>query len=254
MRYGSRFLVGFVIAALALGGVNSAAAQTQSAVSARSKIDGCVIKPRAVCPRTDFGDANLKRVDLRGANLRGSNFRLANVEGANLTGADLRDIGAGGAWGADPLTGNTVVLPGSWAKVRASGANLSGAEFYDGNLAGAQLLRANMTGFFSTRTRMANANMSGATLVRAEIYGTPEDRRHIKAMGRFPFRGLNLTGANLSDALLSIDLRGVNLSRANLTRANLRFSVNLQGATTAGAVFCGATLPEGYQGPIDTDC
>lgn len=251
---GRALLSGAVTVALAFGGLTSAVAEVPVEVSARVTIDGCAIKPKAVCPRSDFSGAKLKRLDLRGADLRGSNFRLANVEGANLTGANLRDIGAGGSWGADPVTGNTVVLPGSWAKVRASGADLSGAEFSDGNLAGAQLVGADMTGFFATRTRMAKANMSRVTLVGAEIYGRPEDRRAIEAMGRFPFRGLNLTGADLTDASLSIDLRGVNLTRADLSGAFLRFSLNLDKARTAGAVFCGATLPEGYRGPISTDC
>lgn len=238
---------------LAMGAAEPATAGA-SATKPQATISGCVIKPNTKCPKTDFANAKLSKANLRGADLRGSNFRGAKLDRANLTRADLRDIGAGGTWTVNPLTGNTELKEGPWIRVRAAGANLSGAEFMDGNLSGSTFKNANFSDVFITRTRMAKADLSGANLTRTEIYGSPEDPQAPKQMGRNPFKGLKLVRANLTDAWLSFDLAGVDLRGATLTRAVLFGATNLDKAKTSGATFCGATLPDGYDGPINIAC
>lgn len=234
-------------------GMVTAPSSATTIVSAKN-VAGCVIKPKAKCPNTDFGGKSLKKAKLQDANLRGSRFRAANVTGANLTGADLRGIDAGGTTVIALFGGKSGFKEGPWMRVKASGANLTEAEFADGNLARADLRGANLTDFFATRTRMAGADLSGATMVRAEIYGNPDDPKDRKRMGRGPFRGLNLSDVDLTDGLLSFDLAGVNLTGANLTRANLGGAENLDQAITDGAIFCGTIAPGGYSETIDTNC
>ena len=229
------------------------APSTAIPISAK-KVDGCSIKPRAKCPNTDFGLENLKRAKLQGSNLRGSKFRGTNMKGANLANADLRGIDAGGTTVIGLSNVKSGFREGSWMRVKAPSANLSEAEFADGNLARADLRGANLTDIFVTRTRLANANLADATMTRAEIYGTPDDPKDRKRMGPNPFRGLNLKGVDLTDGLLAFDLAGVNLTGANLTRADLGGATNLDQAITDGAVFCETVAPGGYIETIDTNC
>ena len=80
-----------------------------------------------------------------------------------------------------------------------SGANLFRVNLAGADLAGADLFRANLYGADLAGANLAGANLAGANLTGADLFGA------------------NLYGANLTGAILL----GANLLGANLTGANL---------------------------------
>jgi uncharacterized protein YjbI with pentapeptide repeats len=215
------------------------------------------------CASCDLSGATLKRADLAGANLTGANLSGANFHGANLEGANLAGANLSGA----NLNGT-----------RLSGANLEGADLTGAMLFRADLSRANLTNATAVHARMgesrwvratlSGANLSGANLRQARLSeATLLDANLTQAvlyeanLSRSDFTGATLDGAvaasgNLRGAILKgaslqgVDLLAANLSGADLTDADLRGSrltrsTLRDAATTDGANFEGALMPNG---------
>ncbi|MFZ1881600.1 MAG: pentapeptide repeat-containing protein [Gaiellaceae bacterium] len=110
-----------------------------------------------------------------------------------------------------------------------AGANLIGAKLTQADLATANLARAKLT-----RAHLDNANLAFASLVGAASTNAN--------LSRATLNGANLAHANLSRANLGrANLIGANLVGANLAGANLALA-NLAGANLGGANLRGANL------------
>lgn len=103
-------------------------------------------------------------------------------------------------------------------------AQLDGVDLREANLTGARLDRANLTG-----ARLDNADLTGADLIEAHLDRADLTRADLTRarlgradLSRAVLIGARLTGADLADAdLAEAQLRGADLSRADLTGANL---------------------------------
>ena len=107
------------------------------------------------------------------------------------------------------------LMDGSIQWANLAGANLLGADLTEADLRGANLTKANLEGAILTE-----ADLRGANLTRANLEGAILVEANLE--------GANLMGANLMEALLA----GANLTRANLAGANLMRA----GMLTDGAV------------------
>ncbi len=140
--------------------------------------------------RTNFSNANLKNVNFKRANLNGVNFEGANLKGANFSGANLR---------ATRLKDSKIELKGDqltklepkdllmWRIVNQplAGRNLSRQNLEGFYLGSAMLKKANLTEAKLTWVNFVNADLSEAQLTRANLTGVN-------------FVGANLTGADLN--------------------------------------------------------
>lgn len=110
--------------------------------------------------------------------------------------------------------------------------------FADANLSGAKLVRAKMAGARLTEARLVHANLFGADLCEtdltlAKLVGAD--------LGDADLRGATLRAADLTHAiLLGTDLRGADLTRATLTEASVQV-----GGTLETKMDAATTLPDG---------
>ena len=169
---------------------------------------------------------------------------IDSLKSAGMTRDSVVDIAVGVAWrgelaGADLLGAN--LSDADLAGADLSGADLTSANLGSANLAGADLLSANLAGAY-----LLNADLAGAYLGSANL-------------GSAFLGGANLAGANLNAADLSgANLGSANLAGADLYRANLG-SANLAGADLSGAhltclIGCPFALPSGYTCEPDPYC
>jgi uncharacterized protein YjbI with pentapeptide repeats len=157
--------------------------------------------------------ATLSECDLSGFDLRRTKLALAVLARAVLRGADLSEA-------------SLVMCDLSYADLRE-----------------ARLDRADMRGAKLVRAHIGGASLLYTNLAPLENVG---DRKY-----DFPanLEGAKLGGADLRDALMKqaklshVDLSGANLDRADLRQADL-CNANLRGATSAQALFEGASLRE----------
>ena len=127
-----------------------------------------------------------------------------------------------------------------------AGADLLGANLSDADLAGADLSGADLTSANLGSANLAGADLSSANLGSANLAGAD-------------LLSANLAGADLYRANLgSANLGSANLAGADLYRANLG-SANLAGADLSGAhltclIGCPFALPSGYTCEPDPYC
>ena len=134
---------------------------------------------------------------------------IDSLKSAGMTRDSVVDIAVGVAWRGE-----------------LAGANLLGANLSDADLAGADLSGADLTS-----ANLGSANLAGADLSSA-----------------------NLGSANLAGAdLLSANLAGADLYRANLGSANLA-GADLSGAHLTCLIGCPFALPSGYTCEPDPYC
>ena len=134
---------------------------------------------------------------------------IDSLKSAGMTRDSVVDIAVGVAWRGE-----------------LAGADLLGANLSDADLAGADLLSANLAGAY-----LLNADLAGAYLGSANL-------------GSAFLGGANLAGANLTAA----DLSGANLGSANLAGADL------SGAHLTCLIGCPFALPSGYTCEPDPYC
>jgi uncharacterized protein YjbI with pentapeptide repeats len=171
-------------------------------------VNGCRLKPRAVCPNTDFTGVDLTGVNLSSSFLINANFSSATLTNANLSGAQLSDC----------VFDNAVM----------TGANLQGADLGGCSLQSVSLSTANLSKANLTKSNFSSASMNGSNLTRATAV-------------RANFSSADLTNANLTKALM-VD---VSLTSANLTSANL-FQINAAGADLTSATLNMTNLKNAY--------
>jgi uncharacterized protein YjbI with pentapeptide repeats len=137
-------------------------------------INGCVIKPRTSCERTD----------LSGANLAGANLFNARLTDVNLTGANL----------ADANLSLGILLKANLTKANLTGAILEGAYLAEPRLTDANLTDANLTDADLSAATLRKANLTKANLTRADLEYADLEYANLT--------GANLTGANLRGAVM----------------------------------------------------
>jgi uncharacterized protein YjbI with pentapeptide repeats len=144
-----------------------------------------------------------------------------------------------------------------------SGADLRGADLSRADLTGARLFRADLRGAVLFRTRLDDADLTGANLAGANLEGVSAQRA---GFGRARLVGAGAIEADLQGATLSlaelagIDLRGADLSgarareadlrRADFTRANMR-GTELNGSRIREACFDGSDLRAAHLKQLD---
>ena len=122
--------------------------------------------------------------------------------------------------------------------VRLSGADLSGADFGDAWLAGADLSGADLTGADLGEATLALTNLNEADLTGADLRNAVLSYANLEHVD---LRRAQLVGADLTHAWLRIanltgaDLHGANLRRANLGAAFLD-DADIEGVDLRGAV------------------
>ena len=126
------------------------------------------------------------------------------------------------------------------------GADLSGTNLRYANLQGAILIGADLTNTDLTGASLHDAILIDANLRYANLTGADLTDAHLAgaSMVDAHLMGANLTLSNLRDAdLTGADLSNVAMSFVNLARANLT-GTNLQGADLSGANMFGANLTD----------
>ena len=180
---------------------------------------------------------------------------IDSLKSAGMT----RDSVVGVAWrgelaGADLLGAN--LSDTDLAGADLSGADLTSANLGSANLAGADLSSANLGSANLAGADLLSANLAGAYLLNADLAGAYLGSANL---GSAFLGGANLAGANLNAADLSgANLGSANLAGADLYRANLG-SANLAGADLSGAhltclIGCPFALPSGYTCEPDPYC
>jgi uncharacterized protein YjbI with pentapeptide repeats len=200
----------------------------------------------------DLSRLNLRELDLSGLNFKGAKLAGSDLFGADLSGADLsqadlrstrldRVVIIGVHFDRANLAGASLLRPSGFSTLTAprseaasfAGADLRGARIFGrfnradlrgANLDGATLAPFGRTGFieYIWRTELLGANLSHATLIRADLTYTL-------------LTFANLRGANLSGAILKkADLSHADLTGADLTGADLS-EADLDGAILTGA-------------------
>ena len=121
-----------------------------------------------------------------------------------------------------------------------SGANLAGALLAEAALWGANLDEANLTGAFLGEANLSKASLYKANLTGAFLFEADLSRANLKEA--------NLTGADLGEAYLTLAmLSEANLSEASLHRANLA-DARLDRANLTGARLDRANLTRAHLG------
>ncbi len=139
--------------------------------------------------KVNFSNTNLQNANFKKANLAGASLNGANLKGANLIGANLRAV---------DLKNSKIELKGEQA-TKLDPSDLLMWRIINRPLAGRNLSRQNLDGFFLSTANLKKANLSEAKLA-----------------------WVNFVNADLADANLSgADLTGTNFSGADLKGANL---------------------------------
>lgn len=121
-------------------------------------------------------------------------------------------------------------------KLDLHGLQLAGAQLVQADLTHASLIAATLTRVYLRRATLTRADLRGATLRRADMVGA--------TLAEANLGGATLTEANLGGATLTgADLRGATLTRADLRAATLA-GAELGGANLTEANLRGATLTE----------
>jgi len=102
------------------------------------------------------------------------------------------------------------------------------------------------------RTKLGNANLSGALIAEADLSGALMDSAdlHAAILASTDLTGANLTNANLTSALMvRADLQNANLQNANLTGADLTGAEGITNEELEQRTksLAGATMPDGQK-------
>jgi uncharacterized protein YjbI with pentapeptide repeats len=159
----------------------------------------------------DFAGADLTQADLRGAVFERSDFSQATLDMLRASGSSLVSCDVGQA--------------------RAVNADFTGARVRDLRATGADFHQATLVGVSGEQTAWDGSNLAGANMMEAELPGAL-------------FDGADLTGAVLDGAsLVRARLCDTNLTGARFVDANL-FRATLEGALIKGSVFTRANMYE----------
>lgn len=202
-------------------------------------LEGAMLEGADLRSLGDLTGARLKGANLRGANLRGLRLAGADLSGALLDEAILTEVQAPDTVcpgseapcydGGRACRGSTqACMPKAGASLKLTGASLVGA----------RIDRAVLTGAEAGSTVMTGADLSGTDLSRAKLTGARMDGIRTDAKTRLA--DADLTGASLVGA----DLRGMVLDRAKLANANLTRIIADERTRAEGAAFNGANLTE----------
>jgi uncharacterized protein YjbI with pentapeptide repeats len=225
-----------------LSGANLSDARFVLANVREANLKGANLKNAALI-RADLGGSNLSRAELKGAFINDATLTGADLSGASLQGAKLNRVRLvdGNLQGAD--LSEVVVI-----ETNLHGANLQNARLYMTTfLHETDLSEANLSGVdlssVSDDPGLRNVNFSGADLSKANLSG-------------LTLVAVSFQGADLSQAtLVRADLSSANLSNANLQGALLvtatLMSTKLVHANLCKATFYGALLSKANLGGAD---
>jgi uncharacterized protein YjbI with pentapeptide repeats len=208
-------------------------------------------------PYVNWAGCDLAGKNLAGANLTGASMAFANLTGANFYAATLNGASFYGATLTGAKFPDATLTNADLSYASMAGATLDNTGMIGVFLTGTYLSQATMTNVESggisgmpsvlpastklvdgylvgPTANLLNAHLAGANLAGAIIYGAN-------------LSGANLSGANLSNGNLTFDTfsSASNLSNATLSGANLIGSGTLDLANRTGAVWTGATCPNG---------
>jgi serine/threonine protein kinase len=172
------------------------------------------------------------------------------LEARECSGCDLRgmDFSKANLAGAELIRSNLT-------NTQFTGANLAGADLSYANLKGVSFLRTNLVGtrlnYADLTNATGNPKLTNASLRWANLTGVKFGRVELLAAD---LREANLNGANLKIAnlmnanLKKADLTNADLSYANLSGANL-YGAILKDANLSNASLKGAVMPNGREHP-----
>lgn len=200
--------------------------------------------PPSAITITDDEKITMAGVDLRGVNLRGADLCGADLSGTNLSGVDLSKT-------------NLVLVNLNGANLNnanfhgadLNAAKLNGASLVEANLSWAELSWAELNGAIMRRANLEGTNLSSATLCVADLDNADLSKTRLY---NADFSGANLlkvkfpktiSGDVIFDKamLCEVDLRNRKLENVNLAYANLK-KTNLHGANLYEANLLGANL------------
>jgi uncharacterized protein YjbI with pentapeptide repeats len=198
----------------------------------------------------DLSGTKLYRMDIRGANFASFDLTNATIADSNLTNIDFTEsIISGVAFGGSNLTASQLY---STASYRAKDLGKISLLYYDlsgWNLAGQNLIQADITCDTLTNTNLAGANLTSATAWYNTIINTNMKEANLTEVQLYDCKVANtdFTRANLTNAdfhrsvMNNINLTGANLSNAQFWQCALTNS-NLTGAIFSGANLIGTDL------------
>ena len=107
-----------------------------------------------------------------------------------------------------------------------NGRWLQYTEFYDGNLYGADLSKANLSGAWFQRADLRYVNLMGANLTEADLSNADLRYADLNSanLTEADLNGADLRYADLNSIFKFTDLRNANLAFANLNRNHLKSS------------------------------
>jgi uncharacterized protein YjbI with pentapeptide repeats len=206
-------------------------------------VDGCHIKVRTFCRKTNFAGVDLTGVNLSSSILINADFRKAILTNANFSGAQLSE---------------SVFDEATMTGIKLQGASLGGASLQSAKLSKANLSKANLTRSNFSSAVMSETNLSGVVAISTNFSSVDFSKANLtKAI----MDNANLSSADLNSAnLFRVNGSGANLSGATLEMTNLRNAclprAIFSGATVTNVFFNGKTILTGAKldtnGPITT--
>lgn len=191
--------------------------------------EACLVRTKG----TGFCAANarLTGADIQDAAWSGCFLTEASLGGADFTGADISRSDLSDASAAETKFVNARFDAVLATRLKAPGADFTGASMVGCRLDGANLAGANLTNANLTGADLRNVNLTGAVLTGATLRGV--------VLSNATLEDVDLTGLDLTD----VDLTGVDPALISLTELQIS-QVSAMGASA------NADAPRRYEDPV----
>ena len=195
-----------------------------------------------------LGGASFRDANLIGADLSG---KYTNLAGTDFIGADLTDANLNNAWvQLGEMSGAKLI------NAKMSGTSLIYTKLRDVDFSGADLTNADLTGAYLAGTKFINAKMNNVDLRNASPKGP--DSTCPSNIGRVGWRKrgdkfTDFTGADLTGAkIYKTQFAGANFTDADLTGAKGKplFAIEMRKETFWSNTIC----PDGSNSDLNTNC